>query len=255
MRLATYDFGDGIGPGRVFGNEIADLRGVAPTMRALLAGLPSDPDGPRTALDPARLRAPVPDPQAFLGVGLNYRDHAAEVGRALPEVPPVFAKLAAAVAPPFGTVPCCETLDYETELGAVVGAGGRIAGYVVVGDFTRRALAKPDTLALAKGGAGHGPFGPWIVTVDELGDAPDLRVRTWVNGEPRQDSRTSQLHVGCAALVAWIGGIVPLAPGDIISTGSPGGSGAGFSPPRWLAPGDVVRGEIEGIGAIEHIIA
>jgi len=188
-------------------------------------------------------------------VGLNYRDHAAEVGRALPEVVPVFAKLASAVSPPFATIARpAESFDYEGELGVVIGAGGRIAGYVVVNDLTIRAMAKPDTLVLGKSAPGCAPFGPWITTADEILDPHALRIETRVNGEVRQSSSTAELHQRIPALLAFIGGQVRLQAGDIIATGSPAGSGVGFDPPRWLTPGDVVRVEIEHLGHIEHLI-
>lgn len=270
MRLATYRFDDGAGPALVLGDRVADLRRHAPTMRALLAaGLHERPvePGPDVPLDLARLLPPVPDPALFLGVGLNYRDHAAEVGRAPPERPPVFAKLPASLVGPYDAVAhpgWSDTFDYEGELGVVVGRGGRgiaaedamahVAGYVVVNDLTVRALAAPDTLLLAKNGPGMAPFGPWITTADEIADPHALPIRTWVNGEPRQDGRTDQLHHRIPQLVAFVSRAVPLSPGDVISTGSPAGSGAGFSPPRWLRPGDAVRVGIDGLGAIENRI-
>jgi len=257
VKLATYRFADGIGPARVEGALLADLRGVARTMIELLetdlAGAASGTaDIP---LDPARLLAPVPQPRAFLGVGLNYRDHAAEVGRTLPDVLPVFAKLASAVSPPFATIARpAESFDYEGELGVVIGAGGSIAGYVVVNDLTIRAMAKPDTLVLGKSAPGCAPFGPWITTADEIPDPHALRIETRVNGEVRQSSSTAELHQRLPELLAYIGGHVTLQPGDIIATGSPAGSGIGFDPPRWLTPGDTVRVEIEHLGHIEHLI-
>ncbi len=257
MRLATYRFDDGIGPARVEGGQLADLRGVARTMIELLE---SDLSGAAQGtanipLDRARLMAPVPQPRAFLGVGLNYRDHAAEIGRALPDVLPVFAKLASAVSPPYATIARpAETFDYEGELGVVVGVGGSIAGYVVVNDLTVRAFAKPDTLVLGKSAPGCAPFGPWITTADEIPDPHALHIETRINGEVRQRSTTAELHQRIPALLAYIGGQVTLQPGDIIATGSPAGSGIGFDPPRWLTPGDVVRVEIERLGHIEHLI-
>lgn len=257
MKLATYRFDDGIGPGRVEGERIADLRHVARTMVELLENDPAGAGqgGADVPLDLTRLLAPVPQPRAFLGVGLNYRDHAVEVGRALPEVVPVFAKLASAVSPPFATIARpAESFDYEGELGVVIGVGGAVAGYVVVNDFTVRALAKPDTLVLGKSAPGCAPFGPWITTADEVPDPHALRIETRVNGEVRQHSTTAELHRRIPELLAFIGGRVTLQPGDIIATGSPAGSGIGFDPPRWLRPGDVVRVEIERLGHIEHLI-
>jgi len=257
MKLATYRFADGIGPARVEGGLLADLRGVAGTMIELLESGLAEAARPTAniPLDSARLLAPVPRPRAFLGVGLNYRDHAAEVGRPLPEVVPVFAKLASAVSPPFATIARpAASFDYEGELGVVIGAGGGIAGYVVVNDLTVRAFAKPDTLVLGKSAPGCAPFGPWITTADEIPDPHALRIETRVNGALRQSSTTAELHKRIPALLAFIGGQVTLQPGDVIATGSPAGSGVGFDPPRWLTPGDVVRVEIEHLGHIEHLI-
>lgn len=240
---------------------VVDL-GRAEPLAALL-GQRLDHDGPRQPLDPLRLRPPIPAPPAFLGVGLNYRDHAREVGRTLGAMPPVFAKGQGAVAPPFGTIASpFPSLDYEGELGIVIGrrchrigegdAADHIAGYVVVNDVTVRELVTPDTVMLGKGGAGHGPFGPWLTTADEVADPHDLALTTHVNGELRQSSSTRELHRGVFALVAWLAAALVLEPGTVIATGSPGGSGAGFAPPRWLVPGDVVRVAIERLGAIEQ---
>jgi len=127
-----------------------------------------------------------------------------------------------------------------------------IADYVVVNDVTMRDLARPDTLVLGKSGLGHGPFGPWLTTADAVTDPHALAIHTWVNGELRQSLTTAELHVGCFDLLAWLSSVLVLEPGTVIATGSPAGSEAGFTPPRWLVPGDVVRVAIEGLGAIEH---
>ena len=121
-----------------------------------------------------------------------------------------------------------------------------IADYVVVNDVTMRDLARPDTLVLGKSGLGHGPFGPWLTTADAVTDPHALAIHTWVNGELRQSLTTAELHVGCFDLLAWLSSVLVLEPGTVIATGSPAGSGAGFTPPRWLVPGDVVRVAIEG---------
>lgn len=276
MRLATYSFADGIGVGAVLDEEIADLRPIAGgSMRAFLTRGPEAlaeaervlSAAPREPLDHARLLAPVPDPGAFIGVGLNYRDHAAQIGRPLPERPAVFAKLARAVAPPRGVIPrdpAAPSLDYEGELGFVVGRSCRritpaeapdhIAGYVVVNDVTVRARVSPDTVMWAKGAPGHAPFGPWITTPDEVGDPRGLAIRTTVNGEPRQDGSTADMVFDCYAILAWLSEGLALMPGDVVTTGSPAGTGASLSPPRWLMPGNRVRVEIERLGAIEHVV-
>ena len=154
-------------------------------------------------------------------------------------------------------------LDYEGELAVVIGATLRDAsladaqagvfGYTIVNDVSARDLQQAEPQwTRAKGGDTFAPMGPWIVTADELGDPQRLSVRTWVNGELRQDGHTSQMITPVAELVAWCSANFTLEPGDVIATGTPAGVGRGFDPPRYLEPGDLVRIEIEGIGAMEH---
>lgn len=264
MRLATYGFATGTRGALVSadGAAIADLGGL-PVMAmldpAMRKGLQP---GSWQPLDAARLLPPIPAPPLFLAVGLNYRDHAAEQGKPLPDTPALFIKAPGSIAAPFGTIAShFASLDYEGELGIVIGrpchrvtcaeAMDHIAGYVVVNDFTVRELIRPDNLVLGKSGPGMAPFGPWITTADAV-DPDDLAIATTVNGVLRQQSRTSQLHRGVADLVAWISGALPLPAGTIIASGSPGGSGVGRVPPQWLVPGDEVRVTIEGLGAIAH---
>lgn len=215
-------------------------------------------------VETSRLLPPVV-PRTFVGVGLNYRAHAAEQGRALPADPPLFLKNPRSLAPPFGPLPlhpASAMLDYEAELGIVIGrpvfacsaaeAAAAIAGWVVVQDYTLRDLARPETLTIAKGGPAMAPIGPWLTTVDALpiAEAASLAIRCRVNGELRQDSGTSDMHFGPVDLVHRIARHLPLGPGDVIATGSPGGSGVGFDPPRWLAAGDTVETEIAGLGRL-----
>ncbi len=276
MKLARYRFADGIGIGAVVDETIVDLRGVAGTdMRGFLERGPEGLSAAATALgeamrfplEPRALLAPIPDPAAFIGVGLNYRAHAAQMGRSLPDRPAIFMKPASAIASPFAAVlrdPAAPSLDYEGELGIVIGrrcrriavadAAAFIAGYIVVNDVTVRARVSPDTVIWAKGGLGHAPIGPWLVTPDEVGDPHSLLIRTWVNGALRQKASTGDLHFDCFALVAWLSEGLTLLPGDIIATGSPAGTGAGMNPPRFLEPGDCIRIEIEKVGAIEQVV-
>ncbi|MBA3895565.1 MAG: fumarylacetoacetate hydrolase family protein [Sphingomonadaceae bacterium] len=271
MKLATYRYDDATGPGAVVDGGIVDLRSLAPTLFDILS---SDLVTRAAALarrgrvmpcELERLCAPIPLPRFFLGVGMNYRDHAIETCGPIGDCPTIFAKLAGAAAAPYSSVirpVAVSTLDYEGELGVVIAhrcsqisvsdAARHVAGYVVVNDLTVRAYARPETLVLAKSGATHGPFGPWITTTSEINDPHKLTIRTWVNGELRQNSSTAQMQCNIWELIAHISAILPLEAGDIITTGSPAGSGAGQSPPRFLEPGDVVRVEIEGLGAIEN---
>jgi 2-keto-4-pentenoate hydratase/2-oxohepta-3-ene-1,7-dioic acid hydratase in catechol pathway len=275
MRLATYRYGDGVGPGAVVEGHIVDLREVAASIRVLLEGGEEALEAAQAALKSGRrepllldrLLAPLPEPRLFIGVGLNYRDHAAETGREIGEHPTLFAKLPGAFAGPFEDIVCPEkvtTLDYEGELGFVLSrpcrnispaeAPGFIGGYFPVNDLTVRAYSRPETLILAKSGKGFGPFGPWITTPDEVGDPGALRVRTWVNEELRQDSSTAQMYRSCSALLSYLSEAISLEPGDLITTGSPAGSGVGRTPPSYLRPGDKVRVEIDRLGAIENRI-
>jgi 2-keto-4-pentenoate hydratase/2-oxohepta-3-ene-1,7-dioic acid hydratase in catechol pathway len=146
-------------------------------------------------------------------------------------------------------------LDYEGELAIVIGAAGTIGGYCVADDVSARDLQKREPRwTRAKGADTFCPFGPWITTADEIPDPGDLRLRTWVNGELRQDSSTGDMIFGCDELVEFISETCTLAPGDLILTGTPSGVGQGFDPPRFLQSGDVVRIEIERLGVIEHSV-
>ena len=268
MKLATYAFDDGVRVGIVDDGQIIDSGLIDPLMELI------DPVGlARLAAAAAtgqplpfvreQLLAPIPHPPIFLGVGLNYRDHAREVGRDLGASPAVFSKPRNSVAAPFADVSShFASFDYEGELGVVIGrrchrvtaaaARDYVAGYVAVNDFSVRELLRPDTLVMGKGGFGHAPFGPWLTTADEIANPHSLAIQTSVSGEVRQASTTAEMHRTVWELIAWLSQALVLEPGTIIATGSPAGSGAGFDPPRWLVPGDVVRVEIAGLGAIEN---
>jgi len=147
-------------------------------------------------------------------------------------------------------------LDYEGELTIVMGSAGQIAGFCVADDVTGRDLqGREPQWTRAKGADTFCPLGPWITTAEEVGDPHDLRLRTWVNGELRQDSNTSDLIFGCEELIGFIGETCTLQPGDLILTGTPSGVGMGLDPPQFLQSGDVVRIEIEKLGVIEHPVA
>jgi acylpyruvate hydrolase len=205
------------------------------------------------------LLAPVPKPRAIFGIGLNYADHVAETGGERPERPIVFMKLPSSAAAPGAAVRCPEVvrhLDYEGELAVVIGAGGAVAGYAVADDVSARDLqGREPQWTRAKGADDFCPYGPWITTADEVPDPHALGLRTWVNGELRQDSSTSNLIFRVPELVEFIAQTCTLEPGDLILTGTPAGVGMSLDPPRFLTAGDAVRIEIERLGAIEHTIA
>jgi 2-keto-4-pentenoate hydratase/2-oxohepta-3-ene-1,7-dioic acid hydratase in catechol pathway len=215
--------------------------------------------GEAFALDDVTLLAPLMRPPAIFGIGLNYASHAAETGAERPERPVVFMKLPSSAAPPHEPVRCPKVvhrLDYEGELAVVIGAGGEVAGYAVADDVTARDLqGREPQWTRAKGADGFCPFGPWITTVEDAPDPHDLRLRTWVNGELRQDATTADLIFGVPELVEFIGETCTLEPGALILTGTPSGVGMALDPRRFLESGDRVRIEIDGLGAIEHAIA
>jgi acylpyruvate hydrolase len=261
VKLATF-----LPPGadEPVAGEVRDGRAVAfaggeSVPERLASGDRSAAGGPDWPLDHVTLLAPVPRPRAVFGIGLNYAAHAAETGQRPPEFPIVFMKLPSSVVAPGGPVRCpaiVRRLDYEGELAVVIGAGGAIAGYAVADDVSARDLQKREPQwTRAKGADTFCPLGPWITTADEVGDPRSLRLRTWVNGELRQDSSTADLVFGPDRLVAFLRETCTLEPGDVILTGTPSGVGQALDPPRFLASGDVIRIEIERLGAIEHTIA
>jgi len=261
MRLATFlpPGSDVPLAGEVRGDSVVAFADGASVRDRLASGDRTPADGPQHALSEVTLLAPVPQPRAIFGIGLNYAAHAAEQGRALPEQPIVFMKLPSSSAPPGGPVRCPQVvkrLDYEGELAIVMGADNAIAGYAVADDMSARDLqGREPQWTRAKGADTFCPWGPWVTTADEVPNPEDLALRTWVNGELRQDSRTSDLIFGCWALIDFIAQTCTLAPGDLILTGTPSGVGMSMDPRRFLASGDVVRIEIERLGAIEHAIA
>jgi acylpyruvate hydrolase len=261
MRLATFLPPDGSAPraGEVRGERVvafADERFTVLDWLGDTGG--SVAEGESFALTEVTLLAPVPRPRAIFGIGLNYADHVAEMGVTPPEAPLVFMKLPSSAASPGAPVRCpavVKRLDYEGELAVVMGAGGQVAGYAVADDLTARDLQKRELQwTRAKGADGFCPYGPWITTVEDVSDPHGLWLRTWVNGELRQDSSTSNLIFKVAELVAFISETCTLEPGDLILTGTPSGVGMGLEPPCYLSLGDVVRIEIEQLGAIEHSI-
>ena len=260
VRLATFLPNGSSDPlaGEVRGDEIVAFANG--TVRDRLANGDRTPaDGATHALSDVTLLAPVPRPRAIFGIGLNYAAHARETGKDLPEAPIVFMKLPTSSVGPAGPVRCpavVRRLDYEVELALVMGPGSEIAGYAVADDVSARDLQKREPQwTRAKGADTFCPWGPWITTADEVPDPEDLRLTCHVNGELRQDSRTSDLIFGPQALVDFIAEAITLEPGDLILTGTPSGVGVAMDPPRFLADGDSVRCEVEGLGWIEHRIA
>jgi 2-keto-4-pentenoate hydratase/2-oxohepta-3-ene-1,7-dioic acid hydratase in catechol pathway len=276
MRLVTFREGARTRIGCVVGEEVADLGGAAvpQEMAAFLAGgaeaaraaVAALAHAPRLPLEAVRLEPPILRPRKFLAIGLNYADHIEETGLARPEFPLFFNKQPTCVTGPRDPIWMprdSEQLDYEGELGFVIARRCRrvprerahevIGGYFVVNDVSIRDWQfRAQTFTLGKSFDTHGPIGPWITTPDELGDPHTLELHTWVNGELRQRSSTKHLVFDCYAQVEALSRACTLEPGDLVSTGTPGGVGMGSKPPRWLRVGDLVRVEIDGLGWIEN---
>jgi 2,4-diketo-3-deoxy-L-fuconate hydrolase len=230
------------------------LRGVKTSRLPVVRGKP-------------RLGCPLAGIGKMVCIGLNYTDHAEEVGMALPKEPTVFIKAPSALCGPDDATVRPRggaKLDYEAELAAVIGRDGRnieegqalrhVAAYCIVNDVSERAfqMEHGGTTTKGKSADTFGPVGPWLVTADEVGDPQALELWTTVNGERRQHGTTAKMIFTVASLVAYVSRFMSLRAGDLISTGTPAGVGHGFKPPRYLAPGDVVELGITGLGVQHH---
>jgi 2,4-diketo-3-deoxy-L-fuconate hydrolase len=221
---------------------------------------------PRVPAD-ARLGPPVARPSKLVCIGLNYRDHAAETGAAIPTEPIIFMKATSAIAGPDDDVPLppgSEKLDHEVELALVIGARARnvprdaalahVAGFVLHNDYSERAfqIERGGQWTKGKSADGFAPLGPYLVTRDQLPGFGAASIWLNVNGQPRQQSSTGQMIFDVPTLVSYVSGFMTLLPGDVISTGTPAGVGMGRKPPAYLRAGDVVEYGIDGLGSARH---
>jgi 2-keto-4-pentenoate hydratase/2-oxohepta-3-ene-1,7-dioic acid hydratase in catechol pathway len=234
--------------------SLASLRGLD------LNSLPLVPGVPQQDL---RLGPCVGQVGKFICIGLNYADHAAEAGMAVPPEPVVFSKWTSAICGPDDAVQIPRgslKTDWEVELGVVIGQGGRyiaeadamahVAGYCVVNDVSERAyqLERGGTWDKGKGCDTFGPIGPWLVTADEVPDPQALALWLEVDGQRRQNGSTATMVYGVAFLISYLSRFMSLQPGDIISTGTPPGVGMGHKPPIYLQPGQTMRLGVQGLG-------
>ncbi|MBL8862819.1 MAG: fumarylacetoacetate hydrolase family protein [Planctomycetes bacterium] len=211
-----------------------------------------------------RAGPPVARPSKIVGIGLNYRDHAAEMGVAEPREPVLFQKASSALAGPFDELvipPGATKLDWEVELSVVIGRAARhvepqhalehVFGYALACDYSERAWQKERGGQFTKGKSFDGafPLGPWLVTGDELADPQDVELSLSVNGADCQRGSTRGMIFGVAQLVAYVSQFMTLEPGDVLTTGTPAGVGLGRRPPRFLVAGDEVRLQGSGLGA------
>ena len=281
MKLCTFTHGQRTRIGIIVGELVIDLPAVAPELpsdmisflaagdeaMALAEAAQTNPDVSFPVSDVV-LEAPVPRPGKILAIGLNYADHVAESGGVAPSVQMWFNKQSTATNRPYGSfnMPAVsDMLDYEGELAFVIGKRAKhvpkerahevIAGYCCGNDVSVRDWqAASRTMQIGKSFDTHAPFGPWIVTGDEIGDPHDLGIRTVVNGEVRQDSNTKHLIFDCFDQIEHLTKSFTLEPGDVIFTGTSSGVAAAMKPPQWLKVGDEVRIEIEKVGYIEHTV-
>lgn len=218
--------------------------------------------------DPADLGSPAPSPRQVIAIGLNYCDHAAESGFAVPDqLPPTFTKFASCLTGPYGEVvlPAGGHTDWEVELVAVIAAQAKdvteadawshVAGLAVGQDLSERItqLQGPaPQFGLGKSFPHFGPVGPWLVTPDELPNRDDLELGCAINGEQMQKGRTGELVFSVPALVSRLSAVLTLLPGDIIFTGTPAGVGLGRTPPRFLQAGDELVSYVSGIGELRQ---
>lgn len=221
---------------------------------------------PAEPMASVKLLAPVPRPPKFICIGLNYRDHAEETNMPIPTVPTVFSKFATAVTGPGEPIvlPRSSTRpDYEAELAFVIGKGGRhiaasrwrehVFGYTMVNDVSARdyQMATSQWL-MGKTFDTFAPMGPWLATADEITDPHELDISLTLNGEVMQNSNTRNLIFRVPELVEFLSSVFTLEPGDVVSTGTPGGVGFARKPPVYLKPGDEVAVRVQGLGELRN---
>ena len=281
MKLATFTDGNGARIGIVVGELVIDLSAVAPDlptdMTAFLAAgdaamarareVQDDADH-AVPVDGVEFLAPVPRPGKILAIGLNYADHIAETGSETPTTQIWFNKQTTATNAPYADIvkpSVSDQVDYEGELVYVIGKRAKhvpaerasevIAGYCCGNDVSVRDWQRASrTMQMGKSFDTHAPFGPWLVTPDDVGDPHTLGLRTLVNGEKRQDSNTRFLVFNCFEQIAHLTQAFTLEPGDVIFTGTSAGVAAAMDPSPWLKVGDVVRIEIDRVGYIENTV-
>jgi acylpyruvate hydrolase len=283
MKLVSYDAGGTLKPGVLIDGDVHDIAQLLPdapaSVRELIEAHGDDLPGLASTLESAAssrdarvgevtLGPPIPDPAKVLCVGINYRDHAAETGRALPQHPDIFSKFASSLVGPVDDLAVADVspkLDYEGELAIVIGqscrnvtpeeAIGKVAGAMVLNDTTARDLQFNATQWLpGKAVDGSTPCGPALVTLDEVGDLQTLDLVTRVNGAEVQRSNTSHMIFPVSTVVAYVSQFLALEPGDVITTGTPDGVGSRMDPPSFLAAGDVVEIEIDRVGALRNTV-
>ncbi|QIL72800.1 fumarylacetoacetate hydrolase family protein [Diaphorobacter sp. HDW4B] len=278
MKLVRFTQAGTTRIGKLVDGQVIDLSAVtghSDSMRAVLtqwndlrAKLEAV-TAPAFALDQLRLEAPINDPQKYLAIGLNYKEHAEEAkaaGIPIPTSQLWFNKQVSCISGPFDPIEFpadVKVLDYEIELGVVIGKRCRrvkaedarsvVAGYLVTNDVSARDWqSRSPTFTLGKSFDTHGPIGPWLTTDDEIADPMNLNMKLTVNGEVRQNFPTDDMIYNIWQQIEYLSTVMTLEPGDVIATGTPSGVGVAIN--KTLQVGDVVRAEIEQLGAIENTV-
>jgi 2-keto-4-pentenoate hydratase/2-oxohepta-3-ene-1,7-dioic acid hydratase in catechol pathway len=283
MKLARYRSPSGTQCGVVMGEGVVSFSSMGlgfSTLDELIARGDEALDGirnlvrdrsPDHRLADIELLAPFPRPGKYLAIGMNFVKHVEEarrMGANMAADQMWFNKQTTCINDPYGLIEAgvSRKLDYEVELGFAIGRRAKhvarqdalryIFGYFVANDVSARDWQfHSPTFTVGKSFDTHGPIGPWVVTADEIPDPQALQLRCLVNGEVRQDSNTRDMIYSIAEQIAYLSTAFTLEPGDLIATGTPDGVGMGMEPPRFLSSGDIVRCEIDGIGAIENRVA
>ena len=268
MKLVSFSIGDGkIRPGALVGDSVVELAGHADTLAVIAAGVTGPgKSGSTHKLADVGLHAPLANPPRVFAIGLNYRDHAAESKMTLPNFPVVFFKLQTAIVGPGDAIVLPKNSsepDYEAEFAFVIGKGGyripaakwreHVYGYTIINDVSARDIqVSTSQWSMAKSFPTFCPMGPAIVTADEIADPHQLAISLSIDGEVLQNSNTRELVFKVPDLIEYISSIAPLLPGDMVSTGTPGGVGMGRSPKRWLKAGENVTVTVEGLGSLTN---
>ena len=273
MRFVSYEYTEGVKIGAVIDDGIIDLSDAGPSLKAVLATGPLDNlitvaqrRSPTVDLDHVVLHQVIPDTERIICVGRNYKDHAKEMGSEPPSVPNLFVRTIHSLVGHQQSVvkpKVSEQYDFEGELAVIIGRGGRhipaekaltyVAGYTCFLDGSIRDYQKHSFTA-GKNFDSSGACGPWLVSAQEIADPQNLHLQTRVNGTTMQDASTKDMIFSVADIISYVSAFTHLEPGDVLATGTPAGVGAGRTPPVWLAAGDQVEVDIEGIGVLSNTV-
>ncbi|MDI6028447.1 fumarylacetoacetate hydrolase family protein [Corticibacterium sp. UT-5YL-CI-8] len=270
MQFVSFEFEGKASWGRLEGDQIVDLGATAPDLKAAIAAgqLGAGASGPARARAAVRLLPVIPNPGKILCVGHNYEEHRVETGRDPTEHPSIFTRFADTLIgadDPIVLPRVSTNLDYEAELAVVIGKGGRhiaeadamahVAGFSCFNDASIRDWQwHTKQFIPGKNFPGTGPFGPSLVTPDEIADLDAVSVESYLNGTRMQGATLDHMLFSIPTIIAYVSAFTPLSPGDVIATGTPGGVGAKRNPPVWMKAGDEIEIRVSGVGSLRNRI-